>query len=150
MNMNELKSPVEPIDILLVDDDEGDVLLTQKALKSGKLYNSLNIAKDGIEAMAYLRREGRFKDAARPDLILLDLNMPRKDGKETLAEIKNDPNLRSIPVVVLTTSDADKDVLQSYELHANCFVTKPVDIDQFTNVVKSLKEFWFCVVKLPQ
>ena len=150
MNMSELKAPAKPIDILLVDDDPGDVLLTQKALKSGKLYNTLNVAKDGIEALEYLRQEGQFKDVNRPDLILLDLNMPRMNGKETLAEIKKDPNLKTIPVVVLTTSDADKDVLQSYDLHASCYVTKPVDLQQFTNVVQSLKEFWLCVVKFPE
>jgi len=149
MNKSELDSPVKPIDILLVDDDEGDILLTQKALKSGKIYNSLNVAKDGVEAMEYLRKQGQFKEAKRPDLILLDLNMPRKNGKETLEEIKNDPDLKSIPVVVLTTSDADIDVLQSYDLHASCYVTKPVDLQQFTTVVNSLKEFWLCVVKFP-
>ena len=149
MNMSELKAPAKAIDILLVDDDPGDVLLTQKALRNGKLFNSLNVAKDGIEALEYLRQEGHFKDTTRPDLILLDLNMPRMNGQETLAEIKKDPDLKSIPVVVLTTSDADKDVLQSYDLHASCYVTKPVDLGQFTNVVQSLKEFWLCVVKFP-
>ena len=149
MNLSELDDRVKPIDILLVDDDEGDVLLTQKALKGGKIFNSLNVASDGVEALEYLRCQGRFKDAKRPDLILLDLNMPRKNGKETLEEIKNDPELKSIPVVVLTTSDADKDVLRSYDLHASCYVTKPVDIHQFTNVIKSLTEFWLCVVKFP-
>ena len=149
MNMSDLDAPVKPIEILLVDDDPGDVLLTQKALKNGKLFNTLNVAKDGVEAMEYLRQQGQFKDATRPDLILLDLNMPRKNGKETLEEIKNDPDLKTIPVVVLTTSDADKDVLQSYDLNAACYVTKPVDIQQFTNVVNSLKEFWLCVVKFP-
>ena len=150
MNMSELNAPVKPIDILLVDDDPGDVLLTQKALKNGKLFNSLNVAKDGVEAMEYLRCEGKFKDATRPDLILLDLNMPRKNGKETLSELKSDPDLKTIPVVVLTTSDADKDVLQSYDLHASCYVTKPVDVAQFAKVVNSLKEFWLCVVKFPK
>ena len=149
MNMSELKAPAKAIDILLVDDDPGDVLLTQKALRNGKLFNSLNVAKDGIEALEYLRQEGQFIDATRPDLILLDLNMPRMNGQETLAEIKKDPELKSIPVVVLTTSDADKDVLQSYDLHASCYVTKPVDLQQFTDVVQSLKEFWLCVVKFP-
>ncbi|MDB2685623.1 response regulator [Mariniblastus sp.] len=149
MNMSDLEAPVKPIDILLVDDDPGDVLLTQKALKNGKIYNSLSVAKDGVEALEYLRREGPFKDVTRPDLILLDLNMPRKNGKETLEEIKKDPDLKTIPVVVLTTSDADKDVLASYDLNAACYVTKPVDIQQFTKVVNSLKEFWLCVVKFP-
>ena len=141
MNMSEFDAPVKLIDILLVDDDPGDVLLTQKALKNDKVYNSLNVAKDGVEALEYLRRQGPFKDATRPDLILLDLNMPRKNGKETLEAIKNDPELKTIPVVVMTTSDADKDVLQNYDLQAACYVTKPVDIQQITNVVNSLKKF---------
>ena len=150
MNMPKSNTKMNPVDILLVDDDEGDVLLTQKALKNGKLFNTLNVAKDGVEALEYLRQEGRFKDALRPDLILLDLNMPRMNGKETLAEIKKDPNLKSIPVIVLTTSDADMDVIQSYDSHASAYVTKPVDLGQFTNVVQSLKDFWLCVVKFPQ
>jgi len=149
MNISKLNVSVEAIDILLVDDDQGDVLLTQKALKKGKLFNSLNVAKDGVEALEYLRQEGQFKDATRPDLILLDLNMPRMNGKEMLTEIKNDPNLKSIPVVVLTTSNADKDVIQGYDLQASCYVQKPLDLEQFTNVVQSLEEFWLCVVKLP-
>ncbi len=149
MNMSQLQTPVKPIDILLVDDDEGDVLLTQKALQNGKIYNSLSVARDGVEAMEFLRQEGEFKNAVRPDLILLDLNMPRKDGRETLTEIKSDPNLRCIPIVVLTTSDADRDVMQSYDLQASCYVTKPVDLKQFTNVVQTLQEFWLCVVRLP-
>lgn len=150
MSMSQLNDAINPIDILLVDDDEGDVLLTQKALRKGKVFNSLNIVHDGVEAMEYLRQQGEFKDATRPDLILLDLNMPRKDGRETLADIKGDPNLRSIPVVILTTSDAEKDVLQSYDLQASCYVTKPVDLTQFTNVIQSLQDFWLCVVKLPK
>ena len=149
MNMPKSNTKMNPVDILLVDDDEGDVLLTQKALKNGKLFNTLNVAKDGVEALEYLRQKGRFKDALRPDLILLDLNMPRMNGKETLAEIKKDPNLKSIPVIVLTTSDADMDVIQSYDSHASAYVTKPVDLGQFTNVVQSLKDFWLCVVKFP-
>ena len=150
MNMSESNAPVKAIDILLVDDDPGDVLLTQKAFQNGKLFNTLNVAKDGIEALEYLRQEGQFKDVNRPDIILLDLNMPRMNGKETLEAIKKDPDLKSIPVVVLTTSDADKDVLQSYDSHASCFVTKPVDLGQFTNVVQSLEEFRLCVVKFPE
>ena len=137
------------IDILLVEDDEGDVLLTKKALANGKIYNSLNVAKDGVEALAFLRQEGEYNNAPRPDLILLDLNMPRMDGRETLAQIKQDENLRSIPVVVLTTSDSDQDVLQSYDLQASCYITKPVDLKQFTSVVRAIKDFWFSVVKLP-
>lgn len=140
---------VVPIDILLVEDDPGDVLLTRKALESGKICNSLSVANDGVEALKYLRREGRFTEAVRPDLILLDLNMPKKDGRETLAEIKADPSLKSIPVVVLTTSEVDRDLVQSYDLQASCYVTKPVDLEQFTTVVRSINSFWLCVVKHP-
>ena len=150
MNMSQLTEAVKPINILLVDDDEGDVLLTQKALQKSRIYNTLDVARDGVEAMQYLRREGKFQDVPRPGLILLDLNMPRKDGRETLAEIKNDNELRLIPVVVLTTSDADHDVLQSYDLQANCYITKPVDLQQFTDVIQALQDFWLCIVKLPQ
>jgi CheY-like chemotaxis protein len=134
---------------LLVEDNEGDVRLTQEALKEGKVRNSLSIATDGIEALALLRREGRYQDHARPDLILLDLNLPKKDGREVLAEIKTDPQLKRIPVVVLTTSKADEDVFNSYDLHANCYITKPVDFDKFVAVVKTIDEFWLSVVKLP-
>lgn len=137
------------IDILLVEDDEGDVLLTKKALANGKIYNSLNVARDGVEAMAFLRQEGEYADVPRPDLILLDLNMPRMDGRETLAQIKQDEDLRSIPVVVLTTSDSDQDILKSYDLQASCYITKPVDLEQFTGIVRAIKDFWFTVVKLP-
>ena len=150
MSMSQLTEAVKPINILLVDDDEGDVLLTQKALQKSRIYNTLDVARDGVEAMQYLRREGKFQDVPRPGLILLDLNMPRKDGRETLAEIKNDKDLRLIPVVVLTTSDADHDVLQSYDLQANCYITKPVDLQQFTDVIQALQDFWLCIVKLPQ
>ncbi len=150
MNMSLLQNQIEPIDILLVDDDEGDVLLTQKALQKGKIFNSLSVARDGVEALQFLRREGEFSNAPRPDMILLDLNMPRKDGRETLKEIKRDPQLKSIPVVVLTTSDADQDIVKSYDLQASCYVTKPVDLMQFTNVVQTLQEFWLCVVKFPK
>ena len=139
----------KPIDILLVEDDESDVLLTKKALANGKLFNSINVAKDGIEALEFLRQQGGYADAPRPDLILLDLNMPRMHGRETLAEIKQDETLRRIPIVVLTTSDADRDIIKSYDLQANCYVTKPVDLEQFTRVVQAIKEFWFSVVKLP-
>ena len=131
------------IDILLVEDDESDVLLTKKALANGKLFNSINVAKDGIEALEFLRQQGGYADAPRPDLILLDLNMPRMHGRETLAEIKQDGTLRRIPIVVLTTSDADRDIIKSYDLQANCYVTKPVDLEQFTRVVQAIKEFWF-------
>jgi CheY-like chemotaxis protein len=139
----------KPIDILLVDDDAGDVLLTKKALHDGKLCNTIHVARDGEEAMAILRREGEHREAVRPDLIFLDLNMPRKDGREVLEEIKSDSDLRSIPVVVLTTSDADQDVLDSYHLHANCYVTKPVGVEQFMRVVRDIHGFWLSVVKLP-
>ncbi len=148
MSTATLSTPKQ-IDILLVEDDEGDVLLTKKALANGMIFNSLNVAKDGVEALAFLRQEGEYDNAPRPDLILLDLNMPRMDGRETLAQIKQDENLRSIPVVVLTTSDSDQDVLKSYDLQASCYITKPVDLEQFTSVVRAIKDFWFSVVKLP-
>ncbi|MFQ6132216.1 MAG: response regulator [Armatimonadota bacterium] len=138
-----------PIEILLVEDNPGDVRLTQEGLKQGKICNHLSVVADGEEALAFLRREGEYADAARPDLILLDLNMPRKDGREVLAEVKADEALRHIPVVVLTTSDAEKDILRSYDLHANCYITKPVDLDQFLEVVKAIDDFWLSVVKLP-
>ena len=140
---------VRPIEILLVEDNPGDVRLTVEALKEGKVRNRLNVASDGVEALAFLRREDRFRDAPRPDLILLDLNLPRKDGREVLAVIKDDPRLRRIPVVVLTTSKAEEDVLNSYDLHASCYVTKPVDLDQFMNVIRSIDDFWLSVVRLP-
>ena len=138
-----------PIDILLVDDDESDVLLTRKSLENGKVCNVLHVAKDGVDAMAFLRRKDDYAGATRPGLILLDLNMPRKDGREVLAEIKGDPDLRSIPVVVLTTSDSEQDIADMYDLHANCYVTKPVDLAQFMRIVKEIKQFWFSVVELP-
>jgi CheY-like chemotaxis protein len=138
-----------PVEILLVEDNPADVRLTREALGSGRLWNNLSVAKDGVEAMAYLRKEGRFAAAARPDLILLDLNLPKKDGREVLAEIKADANLRLIPVVVLTTSDAEEDILRTYGLHANCYITKPVDLRQFMKVVKSIEDFWLAIVKLP-
>ncbi len=148
MNTITLSTP-KHIDILLVEDDEGDVLLTKKALSNGKIYNSLSVARDGVEALAFLRQEGEYAGVPRPDLILLDLNMPRMDGRETLAQIKQDEDLRSIPVVVLTTSDSDQDILKSYDLQASCYITKPVDLEQFTSVVRAIKDFWFSVVKLP-
>ena len=138
-----------PVEILLVEDNPGDVRLTIEALRESKVANNLNVARDGVEALAYLRREGAYADAVRPDLILLDLNMPRKDGREVLAEIKAEPNLRTIPVVVLTTSRAEQDVLRSYELQANCYITKPVDLEQFITVVKSIENFWLTIVTLP-
>ncbi len=143
------QTEVHRIEILLVEDNPGDVRLTQEALKEGKVYNNLNVVEDGVEAMAYLRKEGKYVDAVVPDIILLDLNLPKMDGREVLAAIKDDKNIKRIPVVVLTTSKDDEDVLKVYDLHANCYITKPVDLDQFLNVVKSIKDFWFTVVKLP-
>ena len=137
------------IEILLVEDNSGDVRLTQEVLKDNKLRNNMYVAGDGVEAMMFLHREDKYADAPRPDVILLDLNLPKKDGREVLAEIKRDPNLKSIPVVILTTSNADEDIIKSYNLHANCYVTKPIDLNQFIKVVKSIKEFWLTVVKLP-
>jgi CheY-like chemotaxis protein len=138
-----------PIEILLVEDNPGDVRLTQEALKEGKVYSNLHTVKDGVEAMEYLRREGKYKDVPRPDIILLDLNLPRKDGREVLEEIKRDEKLKRIPVVVLTTSKAEEDVLRTYNLHANCYVTKPVDLEKFMVVVKTIDSFWLTVVTLP-
>ena len=139
-----------PIEILLVEDNPGDVRLTIEALREGKVRNNLNVASDGVEALAFLRRTGSFASAPRPDLILLDLNLPKKDGREVLSEIKADRGLRSIPVVILTTSRAEQDVLRSYHLHANCYITKPVDLDQFITVVKSIEDFWLTIVTLPR
>ena len=137
------------IHILLVDDDPGDVRLTLEALKRSKLYSSIDNVENGEEALAYLRRQGKYANAPLPDLVLLDLNMPRKDGRETLDEIKSDPELRRIPVVILTTSSSEADVLKSYDLGANCFITKPVDLAQFMKVIHETESFWFAVVKLP-
>jgi CheY-like chemotaxis protein len=139
----------DPVEILMVEDNPGDARLTAEALKEGRVLNHMTVVPDGVEAMAYLRRQGKYEDAPHPDLILLDLNLPKKDGREVLAEIKGDPALRRIPVVVLTTSQAEQDIIRSYELHANCYVTKPVDLDQFISVVKSVEDFWLTVVKLP-
>lgn len=139
----------KPIEILLVEDNAGDVRLTIETLKSAKVVNHLSVASDGIQALALLRRQGPYVGAPRPDLILLDLNLPKKDGREVLAEIKGDDDLKRIPVVVLTTSQAEEDILKSYNLHANCFVSKPMDLEQFMTVVKSIEDFWFTVVKLP-
>jgi CheY-like chemotaxis protein len=141
--------PYEPIDVLLVEDDAGDVLLIREAFEHNKVHNTLVVVSDGVEAIDFLRRRGEHADAQRPDLILLDLNLPRKDGREVLAEVKGDPDLRSIPVVVLTTSKAEEDVLRSYDLHANAYVTKPVDFDRFIAVVRQIDEFFVSVVKLP-
>jgi len=138
-----------PVEILLVEDNPGDVRLTMEALKEHKVLNKLSVVNDGVEAIAFLRREGRYADAHRPDLILLDLNLPKKNGKEVLAEIKTDPDLKRIPVVVLTASSSEKDILNSYNLSANCYITKPVSLDQFVEVVKSIENFWLTIVKLP-
>jgi CheY-like chemotaxis protein len=138
-----------PIEILLVEDNPGDVRLTIEALKEGKVANEINVAVDGIEALAFLRREGKYENAPKPDLILLDLNLPKKNGREVLAEIKMNSHLKCIPVVILTSSQAEKDIVTTYNLHANCYITKPVDFEQFIQVVKSIENFWFKVVKLP-
>jgi len=138
-----------PIEILLVEDNPGDVRLTREALKEGKVYSNLHTAKDGVEAMDFLHRRGRYKDVPRPDIILLDLNLPKKDGREVLQEIKTDDQLKRIPVVVLTTSKAEEDVLRTYNLHANCYVTKPVDLEKFMVVVRTIDVFWLTVVTLP-
>jgi two-component system, chemotaxis family, response regulator Rcp1 len=139
-----------PIEILLVEDNPGDVKLTIEAFKEAKVLNNLHVAEDGVEAMAFLRHQGPYAGQPRPDIIFLDLNLPRKSGREVLAEIKGDPSLRRIPVVVLTTSQAEQDILSSYDLHANCFITKPVDLEQFFEVVRTVEGFWLSVVKLPR
>ena len=139
----------KPIEILLVEDSPGDVRLAQEALKDSKIVNTLHVVGDGVEAMAFLRREGKYQGVPRPDLVLLDLNLPRKDGREVLAEVKADPDLRRIPVVILTVSKAEEDVLKTYNLHANCYITKPLDLDQFIKVVKAIEDFWLTIVKLP-
>lgn len=140
---------IKPIEILLVEDNPGDVRLTREAFKEGKVANNIRVVEDGVEAMKFLRREGRYADAPRPDIILLDLNLPKKDGREVLKEIKADDDLKRIPVVVLTTSDAEKDVIMSYNLHANCYINKPVELDRIIEIVKSIENFWFSTVKLP-
>ncbi len=140
----------KPIEILLVEDNPGDVRLTQEVLRDGKMNNNLYVAKDGVDAVTFLRREGAYTDAPVPDMILLDLNLPKKDGREVLAEIKDDPFLKRIPVVVLTTSKAEQDIHKAYNLYANCYITKPVDLDQFIRVVTSIENFWLTIVKLPR
>jgi chemotaxis family two-component system response regulator Rcp1 len=139
----------QPLEVLLVEDSPGDVRLTQEALKDAKVHINLRVVRDGIDAMAFLMREGEYATVPRPDLILLDLNLPRKDGREVLKEIKENPELKSIPVVVLTTSASEADILRSYLLHANCYITKPVNLDGFLTVVKSIDSFWLSIVKLP-
>jgi two-component system, chemotaxis family, response regulator Rcp1 len=140
---------VEPIQVLMVEDNPGDVRLTQEALKDNKVHILLHVARDGVEAMSFLCRTGKYTAAPRPDIILLDLNLPRKDGRTVLKEIKEHEDLRRIPVVILTTSNDEHDILRSYDLHANCYITKPLDLRQFTTIVKSIENFWFQIVKLP-
>ncbi|HUE77100.1 MAG TPA: response regulator [Longimicrobiales bacterium] len=143
------REPTSPAEILLVEDNPADVRLTREALREAKVRSNLHVASDGVEALALLRKEGAYADAPRPDLILLDLNLPKKDGREVLKEIKGDRSLRSIPVVILTSSQAERDIVRAYELHANCYVTKPVELAQFIHVVQSIESFWFSIVKLP-
>jgi len=138
-----------PIEILLVEDNAGDARLAQEALRDARVRNNLSWVPDGVEALAYLRREGRYDKAARPDLILLDLNLPRKDGREVLSEIKAEDRLKRIPVVILTTSQSEDDIHKAYQLNANCYISKPVDLDQFMKVVKTIEDFWLTIVKLP-
>jgi len=138
-----------PIEILLAEDNAADARLTKEALKDSKVLNNLHVVPDGVECMDFLRRQGKYADVPRPDLILLDLNMPRKDGRETVAEIKSDPDLMRIPVVILTTSKAEEDILKVYNCHANCYINKPVDLDQFINIVKLIEGFWLSIVELP-
>ncbi|MBF0484088.1 MAG: response regulator [Candidatus Omnitrophica bacterium] len=140
---------VSPIEILLVEDSPADVRLTKEALKEEKLHMNLHVVGDGVEAMQFLHKEGKYANAPRPDLILLDLNLPKKDGREVLKEIKEDKNLKSIPTVILTVSKAEEDVFKTYNLHANCYITKPLDLNQFSRVVQSIKDFWLTIVKLP-
>ncbi len=147
--MANLDRIVKPVEILMVEDNPGDIRLTMKALRESKLHNNLRVVKDGIEALAYLRQEGDYANLPRPDLILLDLNLPKKDGREVLREIKTDKEMGRIPVVILTTSQAEEDVLKTYDLHANCFITKPVDLEQFIKVVQSIEFFWLMIVRLP-
>ena len=140
----------EMIEILLVEDNPGDVRLTVEAFKEARVLNNLSVVSDGVEALAFLRRQGPYNAVRRPDIIFLDLNLPRKDGREVLAEIKQDESLRRIPVVILTTSQAEQDVLRSYDLHANCYITKPLDLDQFMDVIHTVEGFWLTIVKLPR
>lgn len=139
----------KPVEILLVEDNPGDVRLTREVMKVGNVLNNLSAVADGVEAITFLRNEGKYKDAPMPNLIILDLNLPKKDGRELLAEIKKDPRLKHIPVVIFTISDDEHDILKSYDLHANCYITKPVDLHQFISGIKSVEDFWLTVVKLP-
>ena len=148
--MDPLAEQVVPIEVLLVEDDPGDVLMTREAFEEHKVRNNLSVVSDGADALAFVRREGEFSGAPRPDLILLDLNLPKRDGREVLSEIKSDPDLREIPIVVLTTSSAEDDILSSYRLHANAYVTKPVDFERFIAAVKQIDDFFVSLVKLPR
>ena len=139
----------ERVEVLLVEDNPGDVRLTQEAFRNNKVHIHLSVVEDGVEAMAYLRREGRYSGAVLPDLILLDLNLPRRDGRKVLEDVKGDSELRRIPVVILTTSTAEQDILKTYDFHANCYITKPVDFEQFLRVVKAIEDFWLTIVKYP-
>jgi two-component system, chemotaxis family, response regulator Rcp1 len=143
------KSTLNSIDILIVEDNEGDARLIREVFNENKMFNSLHFVRDGEEAMDFLFKRGKYENAVRPDLIILDLNLPRKDGREVLAEIKCDPLLKQIPVVIMTISQAEEDILKSYNLHANCYVTKPIDLNQFSKVIRSIENFWFSIVKLP-
>jgi len=144
-----MRDSIEPFEILLVEDNPGDVFLTQEAFREGRLAHHLSVVEDGEEAMRFLRREGKHSNAPQPDLILLDLNLPKKDGRELLGEVKTDPELRQIPVIVLTTSKAEQDVARAYKLHANCYLTKPIQMDDFLKTIRSVEEFWLSVVRLP-
>lgn len=148
--MQAIGTDATAMEVLLVEDSPGDVRLTREALADAKVHINLHVASNGAEAMAFLTREGKYANVPRPDLILLDLNLPKKNGREVLAEIKDNPGLKSIPVVILTTSASEADILRSYRLHANCYITKPVDLEGFLNVVKSIDNFWLSVVKLPR
>jgi CheY-like chemotaxis protein len=144
-----ITSAIMPIEVLLVEDNPGDAQLTRIALEDSKISVNLNVVEDGVEAMAFLRKQDKYAKVPHPDIVLLDLNLPRKDGREVLAEIKTDPTLKRIPVVVLTTSQAEEDIIKAYNLAANCYITKPVDFDQFVKIVQSIEDFWFAIVKLP-
>jgi len=148
--MNITATSITPIEVLLVEDNPGDIRLTLEVFKATGIYNKLHVATDGVEAMAFLRQENKYRHLPRPDLILLDLNLPRKDGREVLVEIKNDPALRHIPVIVLTTSRSEEDILEAYNLHVNCYIIKPIDLEQFIKVIQSIKDFWLTMVKLPR
>jgi CheY-like chemotaxis protein len=145
----ECNGSVRPIDILLVEDNPGDVDLAREALGMGKLHNTLHVVQDGVAAMDFLRKTGKYVNSPRPDLMILDLNLPKKDGRQVLAEIKEDDSLKRIPVIILTSSRAEEDILKTYNLHANCYITKPMDIKQFLHVVQAIEEFWLCIVVLP-